>query len=272
MKFKEIKPGMVIHCPTEEDARVLIEQFDKLGYKWETGKPISPSYCTEWYRFGADTHYFTYIDKTISYKHTLAINHDISITEFSDLIESDNSSVGSLGNWVQKINAHGLLIGYKCRYCGQVSQNHSKFCQYCGKDMYDGSPINSDTDSPMSAAEALEWFAEADCHILAEIFDGWRDVDDILGQFTAKEIVDKITAYEAAKKAQKPVEVEYGWYFEIFRYATSDEILDYKEMWGVDKDTAEKKAAEKAKQYVMKHGGQASYNVCGICRAKEGES
>ncbi|MCD8396105.1 MAG: hypothetical protein LUD12_02770 [Lachnospiraceae bacterium] len=34
MKFKEIKPGMVIHCPTEEDARALLEHLDSLGYRW----------------------------------------------------------------------------------------------------------------------------------------------------------------------------------------------------------------------------------------------
>ena len=34
MKFKEIKPGMVIHCPTEENAKELLKHLDALGYVW----------------------------------------------------------------------------------------------------------------------------------------------------------------------------------------------------------------------------------------------
>ena len=34
MKLKEIKPGMVIHCKTEDEAKELFKHLDSLGYKW----------------------------------------------------------------------------------------------------------------------------------------------------------------------------------------------------------------------------------------------
>lgn len=37
MKLKEIKPGMIIHCKTFEEANQLLAILDKAGYKWITG-------------------------------------------------------------------------------------------------------------------------------------------------------------------------------------------------------------------------------------------
>lgn len=34
MKLKEIKPGMVIKCDTEEEYRLLMEELERLGYTW----------------------------------------------------------------------------------------------------------------------------------------------------------------------------------------------------------------------------------------------
>lgn len=40
MRLKEIKPGMVIHCKTEEEANILAVELDKLGYSWVTGQKL----------------------------------------------------------------------------------------------------------------------------------------------------------------------------------------------------------------------------------------
>ena len=40
MKLKEIKPGMVIHCKTENEANMLLWELVHLGYRWWNGKSI----------------------------------------------------------------------------------------------------------------------------------------------------------------------------------------------------------------------------------------
>ena len=34
MRLKEIKPGMVIHCKTQEEKKALLEEAERLGYRW----------------------------------------------------------------------------------------------------------------------------------------------------------------------------------------------------------------------------------------------
>ena len=34
MRLKEIKPGMVIHCKNDEEKKMLLEEAERLGYRW----------------------------------------------------------------------------------------------------------------------------------------------------------------------------------------------------------------------------------------------
>ena len=34
MRFKEIKPGMVVHCENDEEKKALLEEAERLGYVW----------------------------------------------------------------------------------------------------------------------------------------------------------------------------------------------------------------------------------------------
>ena len=34
MRLKEIKPGMAIHCKNDEEKKALLEEAERLGYKW----------------------------------------------------------------------------------------------------------------------------------------------------------------------------------------------------------------------------------------------
>ena len=84
MRLKEIKPGMVIHCPTEDEAEELLEYLDGLGYKWYTGKKLTSA---TFYEFnGRNTCYHVEKDFMIAFG---SVNETISksITKFSDLIE-----------------------------------------------------------------------------------------------------------------------------------------------------------------------------------------
>ena len=39
MGLREIEPGMVVHCRTEEEARTLIGWAYECGYRWAGGSP-----------------------------------------------------------------------------------------------------------------------------------------------------------------------------------------------------------------------------------------
>ena len=34
MRLKEIKPGMIIHCKNNEEKKLLLEEAERLGYRW----------------------------------------------------------------------------------------------------------------------------------------------------------------------------------------------------------------------------------------------
>ena len=34
MRLKEIKPGMAIHCKNDEEKKALLEEAERLSYKW----------------------------------------------------------------------------------------------------------------------------------------------------------------------------------------------------------------------------------------------
>ena len=87
MKFKEIKPGMVIHCPTEENAKELLKHLDKLGYAWNSGSNLLKD--TMYNRYKGETCY--YIESTgITYGSIGNFQqNEFDITEFPDLLEPE---------------------------------------------------------------------------------------------------------------------------------------------------------------------------------------
>ncbi|MCD8366127.1 MAG: hypothetical protein LUC83_10055 [Clostridiales bacterium] len=222
MKFKEIKPGMVIHCPKEEDARALLEHLDGLGYVWATRISLKDEAHFK-HILSCDKEYFTiWNDMTV----TAGMRRTWEITEFSDLIEPEP------GFKVWDNNLHDF---------------------------------QKDADKT-SATEALRWFGKANRHILGEVFDGWRDVEVVFEKFTPEEIIAKITAYEAAKKAPKPVEVEGGYACSV--YDEDNCYIDYI-LWGVDEDTAKDDVVDRAMKQTRATGKQVNTAVHFVCRVRE---
>ena len=42
MRLKEIKPCMVIHCKNDEEKKMLLEEAERLGYRWYgSGEPAT---------------------------------------------------------------------------------------------------------------------------------------------------------------------------------------------------------------------------------------
>ncbi|MCC8043887.1 MAG: hypothetical protein LIP12_00105 [Clostridiales bacterium] len=264
MKFKEnaIKPGMVIHCPTEEDARALSEHLIKLGV-------ANANHIMEYYGLNngvgkTDTVWIKQKEGylTVEYSDRKWYEKDeyqMEITEFSDLIESDLSNA-------------------------EIEEKEwEKFCE-------------EEKQSGMSAEEAMDWLWEnvQKKDVLYSVFEQDCDMQSIFVKYTPEEIVLKIGQYEAEKKTPKPVEVEYGWCCEIFWVGeTGWEPIDDEEVWGVDENAAKDHAAEMARRFITYHvadkqyisgckeqreavknaledGKTVSYRVFGICRAKEG--
>ncbi|MCD7866825.1 MAG: hypothetical protein LUG62_01190 [Clostridiales bacterium] len=227
MKFKEIKSGMVIHCPTEESAMMLKAHMDNLGYERVGNSLPAIGYYSvhegvngAWYCLEAGV-----------------MEHEI--TELSDLIEpGPRFKVGDrvrikenlMKNGVYgKLTMHEDMMKWKGSEVNvnKVTENGryelKSLPYYWSEEMLepvDDSPINSDihspTDSPMMAEEVLEWLSKhCGGYDMIEAFgrdkyDGAYELSELIRDFTPQEIIDKITAYEAAKKVPKPVEVEYG--------------------------------------------------------------
>lgn len=114
MKFKEIKPGMVIHCPTEENAKELLKHLDKLGYAWNSGSNLLKD--TIYNRYKGETCY--YIESTgITYGSIGNFQqNEFDITEFPDLLEPELTTEEVL-EW--------LLIHYDdCEYVAAFDNDY----------------------------------------------------------------------------------------------------------------------------------------------------
>ena len=82
MRLKEITPGMVIHCKNDEEMEVLLEDAEKLGYRWRGGYKISDY---KKYNTGHTIHFYGPSSST-NYNYILWSNDTDGVTEFSDLI------------------------------------------------------------------------------------------------------------------------------------------------------------------------------------------
>lgn len=90
MRLKEIKPGMVIHCKTEEEANALMVELDRLGYRWINARCIGDNRYN-FYR--GETCYCISNCRTITYSGLDYYKENKrEITEFSDLIISELSA------------------------------------------------------------------------------------------------------------------------------------------------------------------------------------
>ena len=82
MRLKEIKPGMAIHCKNYEEKKALLEEAERLGYRW-SGKAKLPT--EKAFYSGMTIHFY---DKNVfdDYKHITWSDRIKGVTEFSDLI------------------------------------------------------------------------------------------------------------------------------------------------------------------------------------------
>lgn len=83
MRLKEIKPGMAIHCKNYEEKKALLEEAERLGYKWSNTCVPTDSRMVE---IAEMTIHFYGKSEYANFKHITWSNNTKGVTEFSDLI------------------------------------------------------------------------------------------------------------------------------------------------------------------------------------------
>ena len=82
MRLKEIKPGMIIHCKNNEEKKLLLEEAERLRYRW-CGNAGLPTGRDE---YSGMTIHFNKPSNTCDYFNIAWSDRTKGATEFSDLI------------------------------------------------------------------------------------------------------------------------------------------------------------------------------------------
>ena len=82
MRLKEIQPGMVIHCKTQEEKKALLEEAERIGYRW-SGLAKRPTDKT--IQSGSTLHFYDK-NENCDFMHITWSDDTDGVTEFSDLI------------------------------------------------------------------------------------------------------------------------------------------------------------------------------------------
>ena len=96
---REIRPGMIIHCPTKEKSDQLLIYLDGIGYKWNDMVPLThekslPEGESHYGLFREKTCYFLEINadpaKVVSYGWAEDVPEGTEVTEFDELFPVDS--------------------------------------------------------------------------------------------------------------------------------------------------------------------------------------
>ena len=107
MRLKEIKPGMAIHCKNYEEKKALLEEAERLGYKWSNTCVPTDSRMVE---IAEMTIHFYGKSEYANFKHITWSDKTDGVTEFSDLILPDMTAEEAIKLFVE------LCIG-SCQGC-----------------------------------------------------------------------------------------------------------------------------------------------------------
>ena len=85
MRLKEIKPGMIIHCKDNDEKKLLLEEAERLGYRWygNAGLPAGRN------EYSGMTIHFHEPSITCDYFNITWSDGTEGVTEFSDLVIPD---------------------------------------------------------------------------------------------------------------------------------------------------------------------------------------
>ena len=107
MRLKEIKPGMDIHCKNDEEKKALLEEAERLGYKWSnTCVPTD----FRMVKIAGMTIHFYGKSECANSKHITWSDKTKGVTEFSGLILPDMTAE-------EAIKLFGELCIGSCQGC-----------------------------------------------------------------------------------------------------------------------------------------------------------
>ena len=118
MKLKEIKPGMAIHCKNDEERKALLEEAEKLGYRWIGGYKISEY---KKHRTGYTIHFYS-PSHSMNYNHILWSDYTEGVTEFSDLIMPELTAE-------EAIKLFGEICKGSCQACPLYAVEPYEACE-----------------------------------------------------------------------------------------------------------------------------------------------
>ena len=115
MLLKEIKPGMVVHCKNDDDKKSLLEEAERLCYKWRNN--ISATDFMMFKKAGNTVH-FHERNELVSHRYITWSDKTDGVTEFSDLI-------------IQELTAEEAI-----KLIGELCKGPCQECPLCGVEPY----------------------------------------------------------------------------------------------------------------------------------------
>ena len=115
MRLKEIKPGMVIHCKNDEEKKALLEEAERLGYRWRGEENLPTDKTVD----SGMTIHFNNKDVWKDYKYITWSNYTYGVTEFSDLILPELTAEEALnicGEICKEYSNKGCECSSKCPF------------------------------------------------------------------------------------------------------------------------------------------------------------
>ena len=119
MRLKEIKPGMAIHCKNYEEKKALLEEAERLGYKWSNTCVPTDSRMVE---IAEMTIHFYGKSECANFKHITWSDKTDGVTEFSDLILPELSAV-------EAIKIFGEICKGSCQECPLYAVEPYEACE-----------------------------------------------------------------------------------------------------------------------------------------------
>ena len=138
MRLKPIEPGMVIHCKTQEEKKALLEEAERIGYRW-SGLAKRPTDKT--IQSGSTLHFYDK-NENCDFMHITWSDDTDGVTEFSDLIMPELTAE-------EAIKLFGELCTDSCQGCPLHRYDEYENCfSFC-------------FDNPEKAVELLaQWKSE----------------------------------------------------------------------------------------------------------------
>ena len=118
MRLKEIKPGMVIHCKTQEEKKALLEEAERIGYRW-SGLAKRPTDKT--IQSGSTLHFYDK-NENCDFMHITWSDDTDGVTEFSDLIMPELTAE-------EAIKLFGELCIGSCQACPLYAVEPYEACE-----------------------------------------------------------------------------------------------------------------------------------------------